>query len=277
MSYELEAVMSTKRPQGARGDISCRTHLPCSPPPLEGGGGRLRCFAIDDEPLALELIRSYIEQTPFLRLTGSFSNALEAMAALKAQPVDLLFLDIQMPGWSGLQLALSMDAFKTKIIFTTAFDQYALDGFKVGAIDYLLKPVCYADFLKAAQKAQRYIHTPSLPPEGHLTVRASHKWRKINYNDILYLEAMRDYVVIHTEAGEAIRTLSTLQNMAAMLPDDLFVRVQRSFIVHLRKIQAMERQSIVFGKTRIPVSHRCMKELLTELRTGRYLQFDIIH
>jgi DNA-binding LytR/AlgR family response regulator len=226
----------------------------------------INCFAIDDEPLALELMRSYIEQTPFLRLAGCFSNALEAMAAMKAQPVDLLFLDIQMPGWTGLQLALSLDAFKTKIIFTTAFDQYAIEGFNADAIGYLLKPVSYADFLKAAQKAQRYIDAPAGQPSGSLTVRTGYKWRKINHSDILYLEAMRDYVAIHTVHGEIIRTLNTLQNMAAMLPDTLFVRVQRSFIVQLHKIQTMERRCIVFGKTRIPVSNRCIKELMLRLK-----------
>ena len=226
----------------------------------------IKCFAIDDEPLALELMRSYIEQTPFLRLSGCFSNALEAVAAMKAQPVDLLFLDIQMPGCTGLQMALSMDAFKTKIIFTTAFDQYALDGFKASALDYLLKPVRYDDFLRAAQKAQRYIDAPDGQPAGSLTVRTGYKWRKVNYSDILYLEAMRDYVAIHTEAGETIRTLNTLQNIAALLPCDLFVRVQRSFVVHLHKIQTMERRCIVFGKTRIPVSASCMQELLLRLR-----------
>ncbi|MDR3184051.1 MAG: LytTR family DNA-binding domain-containing protein [Prevotellaceae bacterium] len=226
----------------------------------------IRCFAIDDEPLALEMIRSYIERTPFLRLSGCFSNALEAAAAMHARPVDLLFLDIQMPGWTGLQLASSMDAFATKIIFTTAFDRYALDGFKAGAIDYLLKPVCYEDFLKAAQKAQRYIDTPVHRPQGSLTVRAGHRWRNINHSDILYIEAMRDYVAIHTEAGETIRTLNTLQNIAAMLPGALFVKVQRSFIVHLHKIQIIERRCILFGKTRVPISTHCLKGLMQRLR-----------
>ena len=228
---------------------------------------RLRCFVVDDEPLAVELMRSYVERTPFLNLAGCFSNAMDALTAMKTQPVDLLFLDIQMPEWTGLQLALLIDAFRTKIIFTTAFDHYALDGFKAGAIDYLLKPVSYADFLKAAQKAQRYMAgSAAVPPqEGSIMVRAGYKWRKINYSDILYLEAMRDYVAIYTEAGEKIQTLNTLQNMAAILPGNLFVRVHRSFIVHLGKIQVIDRHSILFGKTHIPVSACYRKELLSRV------------
>ena len=228
----------------------------------------LRCFVVDDEPLAVELMRSYVERTPFLNLAGCFSNAMDALTAMKTQPVDLLFLDIQMPEWTGLQLALLIDAFKTKIIFTTAFDRYALDGFKAGAIDYLLKPVSYADFLKAAQKAQRYMAVPpaATPQEGSLMVRVNYKWRKIHYGDILYLEAMRDYVAIYTEAGEKILTLNTLQNIAAMLPDSLFVRVHRSFIVHLCKTQVIDRHGILFGKTRIPVSNYYRKELLSRLK-----------
>ena len=231
---------------------------PSTPPPI-------KCFVVDDEPLAVELMRSYVERTPFLRLAGCFSNAMDALTAMKTQPVDLLFLDVQMPEWTGLQLALLIDAFKTKIIFTTAFDRYALDGFKADAIDYLLKPISYGDFLKAAQKAQRYISTPGGQPEGHLTVRIAYKWRKINYSDILYLEAMRDYVAIHTESGEKILTLNTLQNIAAMLPDSLFVRVHRSFIVHLGKVQVMERNGILFGKARIPVSSHYRKDLALRL------------
>jgi DNA-binding LytR/AlgR family response regulator len=227
----------------------------------------INCFVVDDEPLAVELMRSYVEQTPFLSLAGCFSNAMDVLTAMKTQPVDLLFLDIQMPEWTGLQLALLIDAFKTKIIFTTAFDHYALDGFKANAIDYLLKPVSYADFLKAAQKAQRYITGPAgaMTQEGNIMVRAGYKWRKINLSDILYLEAMRDYVAIHTEAGEKIRTLNTLQNIAAMLPDDVFVRVHRSYIVHLGKIQVIDRNSILFGKTHIPVSACYRKELLSRV------------
>ncbi|MDR2361536.1 MAG: LytTR family DNA-binding domain-containing protein [Prevotellaceae bacterium] len=229
---------------------------------------QLKCFIVDDEPLAVELMRSYIEQTPFLKLVGCFSNALDVLTAMKTQPVDLLFLDIQMPEWTGLQLALLIDAFKTKIIFTTAFDHYALDGFKADALDYLLKPISYADFLKAAQKAQRYIgDAPAKTPEGNLIVRVDYQWRKINYNDILYFEAMRDYVAIHTRAGEKIITLSTLHNIAAMLPDALFLRVHRSFIVHLLKIQTIERKHIVFGKIRIPISNRSHKELMARLST----------
>ena len=244
---------------------------PSTPPPI-------KCFVVDDEPLAIELMRSYVERTPFLRLAGCFSNAMDVLTAMKTQPVDLLFLDIQMPEWTGLQLAQLIDTFKTKIIFTTAFDRYALDGFKADAIDYLLKPVSYAGFLRAAQKAQRYIAgvPVAAPQEGSIVVRVNYKWRKINLSDILYLEAMRDYVAIYTEAGEKIRTLNTLQNIAAMLPDNVFVRVHRSYIVHLGKAQVIDRRGILFGRTRIPVSACYRKELLAQLAGKRILNSELI-
>ncbi|MDR1680950.1 MAG: LytTR family DNA-binding domain-containing protein [Prevotellaceae bacterium] len=225
------------------------------------------CFIVDDEPLAVSLMRSYVERTPFLRLAGCFSNALDALTALKTSSAELLFLDIQMPQWSGLQLARSLDTDTVKIIFTTAFEGYALDGFQVDALDYLLKPISYADFLKAARKAQRYLGAAPEPPQNDfLMVKANYKWLKIKYNDILYLEAMRDYVAIHLASGAAVRTLSTLRAIAANLPDGLFVRVQRSFIVNVIKIQALEGRHAVFGKTRIPMSDAGKKELMAQLK-----------
>ena len=154
---------------------------------------QISCIAVDDEPLALELMQSYITQTPFLMLSGSFSSAIEAVTAMKMQPSELLFLDIQMPGLTGIELASMIDTYSTKVIFTTAFDSFALDGFRVDALAYLLKPIAYADFLKAAHKAQRYIDAsasanPSIPK--CITIKTGYKLQKIDLNDILFVEAL---------------------------------------------------------------------------------------
>jgi DNA-binding LytR/AlgR family response regulator len=226
----------------------------------------VKCFAVDDEPLALELIQSYIEQTPFLTLAGSFSSATKAMAAMQGQPADLLFLDIQMPGLTGIELASMIDTYRTKVIFTTAFDCFALEGFKVDALAYLLKPIAYADFLKAAQKAQRYIDaSPSPDAPKCITVKTGYKLQKIDLNDILYVEALRDYVAIHTASGEKITTIASLQHIAGELPEALFARVHRSFIVNLSKVRIIERSCIVFGKTRIPISDTYREQVKTRL------------
>ncbi|MDR0687817.1 MAG: LytTR family DNA-binding domain-containing protein [Prevotellaceae bacterium] len=219
----------------------------------------IKCFAVDDEPLALALMTSYIAQTPFLALAGSFSSAVDAIVSLRAQPAELLFLDIQMPDLTGLQLAAMVDDCKAKVIFTTAFDCFALEGFKVDAIDYLLKPISYADFLKSAQKAQRYIEaspataTAAAAPE-YIIVKTGYRLQKVEHSEILYLEALRDYVAIYTASGEKIMTLTSLQHMDDELPDALFARVHRSFIVNLSKVKIIERSCIVFGKTYIPIS-----------------------
>jgi DNA-binding LytR/AlgR family response regulator len=221
---------------------------------------KLKCFAVDDEPLALALIKSYVERTPFLQLAGAFSNAVDAAVAMKAEPVDLLFLDIRMPGLTGLQLASMLDAYKTKIIFTTAYSSYALDGFRVDAIDYLLKPISYEDFLKSAQKAQRYIEPPAPAPApaatqgGSIVVRTNRQLMRLDFDEILYVEAMRDYVIFYTESGDKLSTQATLKGIASQLPEAQFAYVHRSFIVNRSKIKVVERSCIVFGKTRIPVS-----------------------
>jgi len=226
---------------------------------------KIKCIAVDDEPLALDLVASYINKTPFLEAVGFYNYAIDALTAMKTNEVDLIFLDIQMPNLSGLQLASVIDTYKTKIIFTTAFDQYALEGFKADAIDYLLKPISYADFLKSAQKAQRYI-TGAISSEplesGSIMVKADYKLYKIDFNDIIYLEAVRDYVAIYTESTGKILTLSALKNIESSLPSKLFARVHRSFIVNVSKVKTIEHNRIVFGKSYIPISDAFKKSFM---------------
>lgn len=215
----------------------------------------IRCVAVDDEPLALVLLESYIEKTPFLQLVGSYTNAFEALKVLKSDHVDLLFLDIQMPEITGLEIATAIDTFKTKVIFTTAFDSYALEGFRVDAIDYQLKPISYPDFLRSVQKAQRLIESSyGNSTGGNLIVKSDFRFIKVDYNDILYLESQRDYVSIHLEDGTEIKTLSTLKGLESTISTPPFYRVHRSFIVNITKVKALERNNIVFGKRIVPVS-----------------------
>lgn len=226
----------------------------------------IRCVTVDDEPLALELIESYIVRTPFLELVGSYANAFETMPTLRTEKVDLLFLDIQMPEITGIEIASSIDTFRTKVVFTTAFDSYALEGFKVDAIDYLLKPVSYSEFLRSAKKARRLIeNVTDKTSGGSLVVKADYRLIKVDYSDILYLESLRDYVSIHLQDGTEIKTLSTLKGLESTLPVSLFSRVHRSFIVNVAKVRVLERNCIVFGKKLIPISEVYRESVLRRL------------
>lgn len=222
----------------------------------------IRCMIVDDEPLAVTILENYIARTPFLELAGSYTNAFEALHMLQTEKIDLLFLDIQMPEINGLEIAESIDTFATKVVFTTAFDQYALEGFRVDAIDYLLKPVSYPNFLHAAKKAQRLIEA-SGETDGYLVVKADARIVKIALKDILYIESMRDYVVIRLEDESEIKILSTLKGIEASLPKPPFYRVHRSFLVNVPKVKVLERNSIVFGKKQIPISESYRTEVLS--------------
>ena len=191
---------------------------------------KLTCAIIDDEPLAVELLESYVRKTPFLELKGAYNGGITALEALKTEPVDLLFCDIQMPELSGMELSRMLPT-RTRVVFTTAFDRYAVEGFRVGAVDYLLKPISYADFLTAANKAfewfelkRRSVGKPSPAGAGpeSIFVKTEYRLRQIELDKILYIEGLKDYVKI--------------------------------YVVQPSKIRIIERGRIVFGKTYIPVS-----------------------
>lgn len=237
----------------------------------------LNCAIVDDEPLALGLLQSYVERTSCLRLVGAFSSAVQALERLTAgEEVDLLFLDIQMPGLSGLEFSKMVGA-DTRIVFTTAFGQYALDGYRVNALDYLLKPISYADFLQAVGKAtewhrlRRRAELPREAAEEFIYVRSDYKLVQVALADILYVEGLKDYVKIYRESDpHPLLSLVSLKAMEEKLPAGRFVRVHRSYIVQRSKIRVMERGRIVFGKERIPVSEACKDDL------QRYLdQFSV--
>ncbi|WP_297449409.1 LytTR family DNA-binding domain-containing protein [uncultured Alistipes sp.] len=219
----------------------------------------IRTIVVDDEPLARELMGGYVRQTPFLSLEGLYASAVEALDRLVRDPVDLLFLDIQMPQLDGLELSRMVDT-RTRVVFTTAFEQYALEGFRVDALDYLLKPISYAEFLRAAGKAQRWfesVATTSPEPEPQartIFVKTDYKMLQLRLEDILYIEGVKDYVRIFTADGGDVKTQMSMKSLEETLPSDRFIRVHRSFIVNLSKIRIIERNRIVFGKVYIPVS-----------------------
>ncbi len=224
----------------------------------------ISCYVVDDEPLAVELMVAYVKKTPFLELRGSFGSGVQAFDALEKHPVDLLFCDIQMPGLSGMELSRMLPE-GTKVIFTTAFGQYALEGFKVQALDYLLKPVSYADFLAAARKAQDWFARVEAPAVDSLFVKTEYRLQQVRFEDILYVEGMKDYVRMVLENGDPVLSLTSLKALETQLPEDRFFRVSKSYIVNLTKVRTIERSRIVFGETYIPVSESTQEDFYRRL------------
>ncbi|MCR9253399.1 MAG: LytTR family DNA-binding domain-containing protein [bacterium] len=220
---------------------------------------QLKCIAIDDEPLALRKVVDYIEKIPFLELVAQFDNGLEALAYLKQHNVDLIYLDIQMPDIKGTQL-VSILKNKPQVVFTTAYDQYALEGYQLDATDYLLKPIAFDRFLESAQKAlDRMAFVPTISEneteqnEGFLFVKTENKWRKVVINDILYIEGLKDYLSIYTTT-ERILTLQNFNSLLEKLSNDQFVRVHKSFVVAITQIQELEKSRVFINEKWIPVS-----------------------
>lgn len=229
----------------------------------------LNCIAVDDEPLALDYVSKFIEQTPFLKLAGKYTDALQALKPIHTEKIDLIFLDIQMPDLNGIELARVLDsrAGIPRIIFTTAYNQFALDGYKVNALDYLLKPFNYQEFLGAAQKTLHYFEllrkpVPATPllnePEranpDYLFLKVEHQLVRIALDDILYIEGLKDYVKVELKnAGAAILSLTSLKALEAKLASRRFMRIHRSFIVSLDKITSMTKNTVHIGKKLINV------------------------
>lgn len=217
---------------------------------------KLRCCVIDDEPLAAELIAGYVRRTEFMELAGVFTSAQQAIKTVLQERVDLVFLDIQMPQLNGVEFANLLPS-DCKVVFTTAFDSYAVDGFRVNALDYLLKPVSYEEFMRAANRALHagYSRRAVVPERDHIIVKSDYKLVQIALDDILYVEGVKDYVKIYTDGNtRSVLTLMNIKSLEAELPASKFMRVHRSFIVNLSKIKVIERNRIVFGNTYIPVS-----------------------
>ena len=219
----------------------------------------IRTLVVDDEPLAGKLIASYVEKTPFLELAGLCLDGIQALQQIEAGKANLIFCDIQMPDLTGMELSRLVSSPQVKFIFTTAYAQYAIDGYKVSALDYLLKPVSYKDFLGAADRARAYFESlgsaaSSGTEKESVFLKVDGKMIKVNIDDILYIESVKDYMKVHCADGSVLMSLASLKKMAELLPQGRFFRVQRSYMVALDKVTAMERGRIIFGKERIAVS-----------------------
>lgn len=222
----------------------------------------LKCIAIDDEPLALRQLKSYIEKIPYLELTATCNNALEAQQLLASQHVDLIFVDINMPDLSGVEFVRSL-VDRPMVIFTTAYSEYAVEGFKLDAVDYLLKPFSFADFSRSAGKANSLYELrhnqragePEATPEAlpkdkeYISVKADYKVSLVKISNIVYLGSEGEYVRMHLDDGTTITTLFRLKNMEAALPSDMFMRVHRSYIVNLRCIKGYVRGRVFLSDT----------------------------
>ena len=233
-------------------------------------------IAIDDEPLALQLVSGYIGKTPGLKLIGKFDNPLDASEFLADTSVDLIFVDIQMPDLSGIEFTRLLEK-GPKVIFTTAFEKYALEGYKLEIVDYLLKPFSYDEFLNAVQKVKKIIRLEQkavvkVDANGEfLFLKSDYKIKRLNFNDILYIEGMKDYVKVFTlNSLKPILSLTSLKLLESKLPEEMFMRVHRSFIVNLEKIDTIDRSRIVFGKEYIPVSDQ-YKERFQEFLDTNFL------
>ena len=212
------------------------------------------CIIIEDEPLALERTRGFVEKVPFLELKGTFENSLEGLSYLHTYPVDILFLDIHMDELSGVEL-LESSLISAEVIFTTAYEQYALKGFELSVTDYLLKPFSFQRFLQAVNKAKENL---TKPPEGvgaeFIFVKTENRLEKITVSEILFIEGMRDYRRIHTQ-GKRVMTLQTFTELEQLLPQRRVCRVHKSFMVGIEQIESIERGRILIDKQRIPISH----------------------
>jgi two-component system, LytTR family, response regulator LytT len=233
-------------------------------------------IAIDDEPLALQLIVDYIQKTPNLMLAGQFENPLEAAQFIIKNPIDIVFTDIQMPGLNGIEFTRSM-LNGPVVIFTTAFTKYAIEGFKLDVADYLLKPFTYEEFLTSVHKAERMISSIRKPADDVLSnseflfLKSDYKIKRINFQNILYIEGLKEYVKVYTMLSDKpVLSLSSLKNLELKLPADKFMRVHRSFIVNLEKIETIDRSRIVFGKKYIPIGDQ-YKEKFQEFLDKNFL------
>ena len=223
---------------------------------------KIRCIAIDDEPLALKQIGVYIDKTPFLERVGLCSSAFEALQLVREGQADLLFVDINMPDLNGMDFVKSLEQ-KLPVIFTTAYSEYAVEGFQVDALDYLLKPISYAQFLKTANKAKAWfdlnnkVADTQTPVQDYIFVKAEHRLIRIHLSEIKYIEGSNEYIIIHLIKDKPVTTLMRMKNIETQLPESSFMRVHRSFIVNLAQVKVIERNRIIFDeKIYIPIGEQ---------------------
>ena len=234
----------------------------------------LKCIIIDDEPLARKGLKEYIADADFLQLAGEFDNPMKAMDILIKEKIDLIFLDIQMPKMTGLEFLKSL-AHPPLVIFTTAYPQYAVEGFELNAVDYLLKPFSFDRFWKAVLKARAMIETPHMPASSsdadYFYIKSDNKLVKINYGDVLFAEALQNYVAIYTDQKKFISYL-TFHSIEEHLPSNRFVKTHKSYIVAMNKVESIEGNEIKIGAHRIPISRTEKEAVLEKLLQNKLLK-----
>ncbi|WP_339903662.1 LytTR family DNA-binding domain-containing protein [uncultured Cyclobacterium sp.] len=232
---------------------------------------KVKCVVVDDEPLALELVCNFVNKTGFLVLEAKFDSALDALSFINANTVDLIFLDIQMSDLTGMELARVLEGRKgkpsPKIIFTTAYNQFAIEGYKVDALDYLLKPFGYEEFLSASQKALKHFEQQadnrSAIAEDYLFLKVEYQLVKVMLKDIILVEGYKDYVKVHLEGKESpLLSLTTLKNMEELLPENQFMRVHRSYIISLEQIKSISKSTVNMGIMNIGISEGYKEKFL---------------
>ncbi|GGG29034.1 LytR/AlgR family response regulator transcription factor [Hymenobacter glacieicola] len=227
----------------------------------------MTCAILDDEPLALDLLADYCAQVPGLELKGQFDDALAGLAFLQDNPVDVVFLDIHMPRLTGVQLAQLLPQPGPRIVFTTAYDQYAVRSYELNAVDYLLKPIAFERFVQAVQKVRQQLTTPAAPPvvatpatstEVHpvapdaMFVKNEHRLQRVAFDDILYIEGMKEYLMIYTSTGKVL-TLQSFRRVEEVLPADRFARIHKSYLVALSRIEHVERGKVQVAGRLLPI------------------------
>ncbi len=216
----------------------------------------LNCLIIDDEPLALQLLEDFVNKTPYLKLIGKFEEPLQALSVLESQKIDLLFLDIKMPDISGIDFYRSL-VNKPEVIFTTAYSEYAIDGFELKAMDYLVKPISFEKFITACNRVKDFIEIKNQKDKTKefFFINVSHKLHKIFYDDILYLEGYKDYTKVHLiSSHNPLLILHNLKYFEDLLDKKQFIRIHRSYMVSLRKINTASRKSVTINNNSLPVS-----------------------
>jgi len=223
----------------------------------------INCLLIDDEPLALNLLEDYVSKIPYLNLAGKFDEPLKALSVLQSQKIDLLFLDIKMPDISGIDFFKSL-IYKPQVIFTTAHTEFALDGFELKALDYLLKPVSFEKFVSACNRVKDYLESKKMNDKDYFFINVTHKLHKIFYGDVLYLEGFKDYTKIYLSNSSApLLVLHNLKYFEEQLHQNDFVRIHRSYIVPIRMLNTISRKSVTIGNKSIPVSDNYRNNLVS--------------
>jgi len=228
---------------------------------------KINCIVIDDEHLARTLLDDYIGKLPSLKLIANCSSALQALEILQNKPVDLIFLDIQMPDLSGIVFLKSLK-YKPVVIFTTAYPEYALDGYALDVIDYLLKPISFERFMQSVNKAAEQIKLikgiSTNKEKKYITLKSEHRIHKVKYNNILFIEGMKEYVVFHLKEGKRIITLERMKNLEEHLPDN-FLRIHRSYIINKNDIRSLYGNSVEIGNHKIDIGKTYKEKVISQL------------